>query len=205
MSEPSLLPSGSSALELRLATTCQGISDLHVPLRDLWNPNTCPLKFLPYLAWSFSVDRWDENWTEAVKRQVVRDAFYIHKYKGTISAVRRVVEPFGYLIRVLEWWKTNDPAGTFRLDIGVQESGITEETYHELERLIADAKPCSRHMLGMSIQLQVQGTATVGAACYVGDTLTIYPYLPESISVGGDVFTASAVHLIDTLEIFYGS
>ncbi|STH53201.1 phage tail protein I [Escherichia coli] len=34
----SLLPPGSTPLECRLAQTCSGISDLQVPLRDLWNP-----------------------------------------------------------------------------------------------------------------------------------------------------------------------
>lgn len=147
----SLLPPGSSPLERRLAQTCSGISDLQVSLRDLWNPATCPIRFLPYLAWAFSVDRWDESWTENVKRRVVQDAFYIHQHKGTISAVRRVVEPFGFLIRIIEWWQTGETPGTFRLDIGVQDHGITEDTYLELERLISDAKPCSRHMTGMSI------------------------------------------------------
>ena len=97
------------------------------------------------------MDRWDEGWTESVKRQVVKDAFYIHQHKGTTSAVRRVVEPFGFLIRIIEWWQTGEAPGTFRLDIGVQDQGITEDTYLELERLISDAKPCSRHMIGMSI------------------------------------------------------
>lgn len=46
----SLLPPGSTPLERRLAQTCSGISDLQVPLRDLWNPATCPVSFLPYLA-----------------------------------------------------------------------------------------------------------------------------------------------------------
>lgn len=50
----SLLPPGSTPLERRLAQTCSGISDLQVPLRDLWNPATCPVSFLPYLAWAFS-------------------------------------------------------------------------------------------------------------------------------------------------------
>ena len=42
----SLLPPGSTSLERRLAQTCSGISDLQVPLRDLWNPTTCPISFL---------------------------------------------------------------------------------------------------------------------------------------------------------------
>lgn len=197
----SLLPPGSSALERRLAEACSDISGLDVPLRDLWNPDTCPVKFLPYLAWAFSVDRWDESWTEDVKRQVVKDAFFIHQHKGTISAVRRAVQPFGFLIRVIEWWKTGDAPGTFRLDVGVQEQGITEETYAELERVISDAKPCSRHMLGMSINLQVSGTIHTGAGCYTGDVLTVYPYTPEIIEVGGAVLTGGAVHIIDTLRV----
>ncbi|MCW9227834.1 phage tail protein I, partial [Klebsiella quasipneumoniae] len=60
----SLLPPGASALERRLAQACSGISDLNVPLRDLWNPWKCPASFLPYLAWAFSVDSWDEEWNE---------------------------------------------------------------------------------------------------------------------------------------------
>lgn len=197
----SLLPTGSSALERRLAQACSGITGLDIPLRDLWNPATCPASFLPYLAWAFSVDRWDENWTETVKRQVIQDAFYIHQNKGTISAIRRVVQPFGFLIRVIEWWQNGDPPGTFRLDIGVLDKGITEETYSELERLISDAKPCSRHMLGMSINLQTQGNIYAGAGCYVGETLTVYPYTPEAITVGGNAWTGAAIHTIDTMRV----
>ncbi|WP_336855520.1 phage tail protein I [Pseudescherichia vulneris] len=197
----SLLPPGSSALERRLAAACSDITGLNVPLRDLWNPARCPVKFLPYLAWAFSVDRWDESWTEDVKRQVVKDAFFIHQHKGTISAVRRAVQPFGFLIRVIEWWKTGDVPGTFRLDVGVQDQGITAETYAELERVISDAKPCTRHMLGMSINLQVNGVISQGAGCYVGETLTVYPYTPEAIEVGGAVLTGGAVHIIDTVRV----
>jgi phage tail P2-like protein len=197
----SMLPPGSSALERRLAQACSGISGLNVPLRDLWNPDTCPVNFLPYLAWAFSVDRWDESWPESVKRKVVKDAFYIHQHKGTVSAIRRVVEPLGYLIRVIEWWKTNDAPGTFRLDVGVLDTGITEEMYHELERVIADARPCSRHLIGLSITLDANGTVPVAVASYSGDELTVYPYTPELISVGGPVYSGATVHLIDLTEV----
>ena len=201
MSNKTLLPPGSSTLERRLALTCSGISDLQVPLRDLWNPATCPVRFLPYLAWAFSVDRWDESWAESTKRRVVQDAFYIHQHKGTISAVRRVVEPFGFLIRVLEWWQIGEQPGTFRLDIGVQDQGITEETYLELERLISDAKPCSRLLVGMSINLQTSGTAYVGASSYIGEEITVYPYFAETIISGGAIYDGAAVHIADTMRV----
>ena len=197
----SLLPPGSSALERRLAEACGDISTVPVPLRELWNPDTCPEHLLPGLAWSFSVDRWDEAWPEAVKRQVVRDAYFIHRQKGTIAAVRRVVEPFGFLIRVIEWWQSGETPGTFRLDIGVQDQGITEETYQELERLIAGAKPVSRHLVGLSINLQTTGSVITGAVSYQGDELTVYPYFAEAISVGGPAVSGAAIHLIDEMSV----
>jgi P2-related tail formation protein len=85
------------------------------------------------------------------------------------------VEPLGYVINVTEWWENGDPAGTFRLDIGVLESGITEEMYNEMERLIADAKPASRHLVGLNILQDIAGYLYTGGVAYDGDIITVYP------------------------------
>lgn len=197
----SLLPVGSSELEIAAAKACAELSRTPIPLRQLCDPESCPSNLLPYLAWAFSVDRWDEKWPEVIKRQAIKDAYFIHRHKGTIGALRRVVEPFGYLIRIIEWFQNGGEPGTFRLDIGVQDSGITEETFYELERLIADAKPASRHLLGLNINLDTQGAAYVAAASYSGDTLTVYPYFPETITASGLDVVGAGVHLIDTMRV----
>ncbi|EPY7170958.1 MULTISPECIES: phage tail protein I [Klebsiella pneumoniae complex] len=179
----SLLPPGSSALERRLAQACSGISDLNVPLRDLWNPWKCPAKFLPYLAWAFSVDRWEETWTETAKRQAVSDAFWIHQRKGTVAAVKRVIEGLGYSMTLEEWWKVADPAGTFRLEIDLNEIGITEPMIYELERIIGDAKPVSRHISQLTLSLNVTALASIGSAFIDSEVITVYP--PEYVPDGG--------------------
>ena len=99
-----LLPPSASRMERVAARVCASLGEVPVPLRQLWNPWTCRADLLPYLAWAFSVDRWDEAWPINTKRKAVADAFYLHKYKGTTGAMRRVVEPFGFFIRVNEWW-----------------------------------------------------------------------------------------------------
>ncbi|MCF1588568.1 phage tail protein I [Klebsiella pneumoniae] len=177
----SLLPPGASALERRLAQACSGISDLNVPLRDLWNPWKCPAKFLPYLAWAFSVDRWEETWTETAKRQAVSDAFWIHQRKGTVAAVKRVIEGLGYSMTLEEWWKVADPAGTFRLEIDLNEIGITESMIYELERIIGDAKPVSRHISQLTLSASVYGAAYIGVGVVDGETISVYPpgYEPD--------------------------
>lgn len=196
-----LLPVGSSPLEVAAAQAAAEIARVPVTLRTLWNPQTCPIALLPYLAWAFSVDRWDFDWPEATKRSVVASAFFVHRRKGTISALRRVVEPLGYLIEVREWWQLDEEPGTFRLVVGVQDTGITDEMYQELERLIDDAKPASRHLAGLDISASVSGDCYVGACSYIGDELTVYPYTPELVTVGGEYYPASAIHLIDSVRV----
>ena len=196
-----LLPRNASALENAVAVASSQISEVPAPLRQLWDPETCPLELLPYLAWAFSVDRWSGDWPEKTKRDVIKKAYFIHRHKGTISALRRVVEPLGFLINVIEWWKIGETPGTFRLEVGVLNSGIDNEMYEELERLIADAKPCSRHLTGLVISLNINGPLYVGAANYLGDELTVYPYTSEVLTVSGEEFYSGAVHVIDTMRV----
>ncbi|EKL2662494.1 phage tail protein I [Klebsiella pneumoniae] len=175
------MANGSSLLEQRAAAACASIIDLSVPLRDLWNPWKCPVKFLPYLAWAFSVDRWEETWSETEKRQAVSDAFWIHQRKGTVAAVRRVIETLGYSMTLQEWWEVADPAGTFRLEIDLNDIGITESMIRELERIIGDAKPVSRHISQMTLGVSSHGAANVGISIFDGEVIDIYPpgYEPD--------------------------
>ncbi|MEZ0197382.1 phage tail protein I [Pseudomonas qingdaonensis] len=198
----SLLPLNSTPLEW--AVEAASVEDLQIALRTLYNPDTCPAHLLYQLAWAWSVDRWDEKWSEAVKRSVIRSAFYIHAHKGTIGALRRVVEPFGYLIEVIEWFQTvpEGVPGTFALKVGVSEEGISEETYRELSWLIDDARPVSRHMTGLAISLETVGAVYLGAALYDGDELDIYPPAPSDIEVTGSIGRGGREHTIDYLDIY---
>lgn len=185
------MATGSSVLEQRAAAACAVISDLSVPLRDLWNPWRCPVKFLPYLAWAFSVDSWDENWIEAEKRAVISEAFWLHQRKGTIAAIRRVVEKMGYSLTIEEWWEVADPAGTFRLEVDVNDIGLTEKILNELTRLINDAKPVSRHLTQLNIAAKVRGDIWVGSTLCCGEIISIYPadFEPEeNIIYNGVIF-----------------
>lgn len=172
-----LLPSGSSQLEKRAAEIGQIAVRNPIIIADLINPDRCPEPFLPYLAWSFSVDKWDENWTEAVKRIAIKQAFFIHKHKGTIGAIRRVVEPIGYLVELKEWFQTQPQgtAGTFSLTVEVSETGLSEQTHNELMRLIDDVRPVSRHIDNLTIAISPTGNMHGFIAQNCGEILTIFP------------------------------
>ena len=199
-----LLPGNSTPLERQAAIALAQIQRVPIPLRVLWNPDLCPVAVLPYLAWSFSVDRWDSTWSETTKRAAIRAAYFIHSRKGTVGALRRVVEPLGYLIEIVEWWQDMPEGvpGTFKLRIGVRDTGITEEMYQELTFLIDDAKPRSRHLTGLAISLETQGALNIGVAVYEGDVIDVYPPVQRDVEVTGYIGVVGREHTIDTLDVY---
>lgn len=201
-----LLPSNATDLERQAAEALAQIERVPVPIRDLINPDRCPVALLPFLAWAFSVDRWDSRWPEAAKRGAIRSSFFIHSRKGTIGALRRVVEPLGYLIEVIEWWQTEPKGvpGTFAIKVGVSDEGISEETYQELTWLIDDARPVSRHLTGLAISLETTGAFYIAGGLYDGDELDVYPPALRDLEVTGSIGRGGREHTIDTLEIAHG-
>lgn len=200
----SLLPLNSTQLERAIEVATDETTE--VPLRTLYNPDTCPAHLLYQLAWAWSVDRWDDTWPEEIKRSVIRSSFYVHAHKGTIGALRRVVEPFGYLIEVIEWFQTQPQGvpGTFALKIGVSDEGISEETYRELTWLIDDARPVSRHLTGLAISLETTGRLYLASSVYEGDEIDVYPPQAADIQVTGAVGRGGREHIIDYLDVYHG-
>lgn len=107
----SLLPINATPQEVALEQSTARISDVPTPLREVWNPNTCPASLLPWLAWALSVDEWNPTWTDDQKRNIIRSSVEIHRHKGTIGSVRRVAESFGLGLSIQEWWQKS-PQGT---------------------------------------------------------------------------------------------
>lgn len=204
MSNQQLLPHNTTPLERAAAEALAEIQRVPVLLRQLWNPYTCEPRLLPYLAWACSVDRWDPAWSTAAKREVVATSFYVHSKKGTIAALRRVVEPLGYLLEVEEWWQT-EPEGepaTFALRIGVLDTGITDAMYEELTRLVDDAKPLTRHITGLDLLGESRGKFHIGIGMYDGDVTAVYPFIAEETQVNGRFYVGMAIDSNDTTTVY---
>ena len=175
MSDASLLPSNRTPLEQALAQVSMEKPDLPNVLRRMISPATCPVELLPWLALQRSVDRWDPTWSEAIKRKVVKDSFEVHQRKGTVAALRQVVEPFADLIDITEWHQLEPKGepGTFSMSLALFESGLSEQGLVELERIIGDTKPISRHLVGLSITYSPKGELFLGGSIFTGDEMVV--------------------------------
>lgn len=180
MNNTLLPPSASSWMRSAEAATAK-LSGITVAIRTLWTPTSCPVDLLPYLAWALSVDRWDKDWPAARKIAAIQRSYWLHRRKGTRGAVRRVIEDMGFSATFAEWFDVGDEPGTFRLEVDVNDVGLTPKTLDELNRLIGDAKPVSRHLAQLTIATSGRGNAWVGASIFDGEIITVYPpgYMPD--------------------------
>lgn len=117
---------------------------------DVWNPDKCPKQFLPWLAWSVSVDEWDAAWSVERKRDIIRSSVAIHRLKGTKGAVRRALEAMGFGPEIVEWFENGGAVHTFDVEAyanDVFEAGFTigPELYNLVLRQIDHVKPARAH------------------------------------------------------------
>ncbi len=106
----SLLPPNASPLERALEKTTYSTYQLPLNISDAWDPDKCPEHMLPFLAWSYSVDTWNDAWPEQVKREQIKMSLDIHKRKGTVYAVKQAVKAFGSEA-TLRLWFEKEPKG----------------------------------------------------------------------------------------------
>ena len=66
---------------------------------------------LPWLAWAMSIDEWNENWSAASKRTMLKQSVAIHKHKGTVGAVKRALKALNIEFEFLEWFEQSDDFG----------------------------------------------------------------------------------------------
>lgn len=154
-----LLPPNSTALERNLAEVCHDAFDLS-SIRVMKNIDEVPAHFLPFIAYQKSVDYWDNNWQDTLKRQVIKSSREQHKIKGTAAAIKRALEPFGFEVKLVEWFQVepNLTPGTFNLELDLIGKSLDQEVYSEVNRLVADAKAASRHLANLTIAANPIGT-----------------------------------------------
>jgi phage tail P2-like protein len=139
---PSLLPPNASKLERDIEQVIACSLDLPLSISDLWDPFRCPLSLLPWLAWAYSVDQWADTWPESVKRQVVNDAFEIHRYKGAPYAVKRALNSLGIETSIIEWWepKGSQVRGTMQVNALVKDKGIELTDLIQISKALESSK-----------------------------------------------------------------
>lgn len=181
---PSILPPNHTAVEAALEQAIRkGKPDL-TPIAKLMNPDTCPADLLGWLAWTFSVDVWDANWSEMIKREVIRRSIAIHRIKGTVGSVRRALATISFRSDISEWFEHSGDPHTFRIDVfadDIFDAGfqIDAKLHALVTELIQNVKPVRAHFT-LRIGEKKGGTVTLRTASRqrVRERRSVTPVVP---------------------------
>jgi len=170
-----ILPPNATNLELNIEQSAtRAIEQMPVPIRDIWNPDTCPLHLLPWLAWALDVEQWQSDWPEAVQRSAIKASIDVHNHMGTKASVKQALNALGASITMTEWFEAGGAAHTFDLTawananlVQVGKPILDQSLYGTLLASINETKPARSHFtfrVGARFTDGIAVVATMGGA-----------------------------------------
>ncbi|GLO25421.1 phage tail protein I [Pseudomonas putida] len=98
----SLLPHNATLLERSLERAGELGVDPEI-IRGVADSARCPPNFLPWLGWALKVEGWDAAYIDTQRRELIHEAIPVHKTKGTVGAIRRVLKAIRVNAEFKEW------------------------------------------------------------------------------------------------------
>lgn len=153
-----LLPPTATSLAKALDILEERLFSLPVQMISK-NPATVDVGWLDHLAWEHSVDTWDSDWPEDIKRSVIAASTEVHRFKGTPYAIRTALAAFDVDTELMEWFEPEGvadglEAGSFRVTAyagrslyGVNENTIDNRMLHAMNAVVQRVAPVSRALV----------------------------------------------------------
>ncbi|WP_265822494.1 phage tail protein I [Geovibrio ferrireducens] len=163
-----------SALDSQISAFVQEINRLMIyPSID-----TQPHDVLNILAWQFnltSFDGWNTSMPIEQKREFIKNALELHRYKGTRWAVEKALEIIGHNTELYEWFEYSGEPYHFRVIVDSESAVLTAEELQKLTSYISAFKNIRSHMDTIEVNSVVSSPIYIAAALYDVDTTIVWP------------------------------
>jgi len=175
----SLLPPNASQLLRDLESVFGKSFDLPTLNRYVVNPDLAPSHILPWLAWALSVDDWSDNWSETIRRNVIKASVDIHRKKGTIGALKKALQAFNYTnIKVEEWFEYGADPYFFRVFFDVREPGFDVNILPQVQKVIESTKNARSHLESLRAYLSAEmGLVSIGSIIISKEVTSLNPVI----------------------------
>ena len=171
----SILPPNLGELERDLEAALARIGEVPIPTATLWDPWSCPLAVLPFLAWAVSVDQGRSVWPESVKRQVVASSLDVHRIKGTRPAIEQGLRDLGLDAELVEWFEADPPRQPGTFTINLKTSIESQDDYDAMVERVQSTKNTRSWLTTVALQRRVDLGLTLATATAQGNTLRLGP------------------------------
>lgn len=125
---------------------------------------------LVHLATRMHVDAWDGAWSDAQRRQAIRDSPGVHRFKGTPGSVGMAISVFAG-VRVQEWFEYGGQPYRFRLYL--DSRAVDDSFYADMLAAVRRVKNARSHLEAMRLERESVGVAGLIGVLHVGRYLTM--------------------------------
>lgn len=199
-----LLPPSATEYEQNIAEVNSQISDIDISsVNKLWNADTCPLALLPWLAWAEQVPEFSSDWSEATQRSSIKAIRSIRRKRGTAGAVIQALNALNLGVKLEEWHQQQPKGtpGTFRLNVELSDTGLTQEEQDSIERIVKYAKNTRSHWDVLNIIITQHGNVNYGSTLQSGDETTLYPLIITEIEQSMPALHAMTMYDVEKTTI----
>ena len=109
-----------------------------------------------------------KSWTDAQKRQSIREVVTFHRLRGTVGAVRRAIAPYG--ASAVEWFNDSPKAMPYTFNLSLDQGAASDATYSAIMTAIRRTKNARSHF---AFRTNVNGSLSWAGACVCGDIVSV--------------------------------
>lgn len=158
---------------------------------------------LSHLAYRFKVDFWDNGDSIQVKRDLIRNSIAWQKRKGTPGAIEDLLTyKTGGKAVVIEWPEYGGEEYHFKVNIDVQNQGVTGDIYDKVDALVNKAKNERSCFDSVTLSLTAKGSINYAPVEISAETTTIYPWRAKELKQSFKIILASGLHSIETIAVY---
>ena len=157
---------------------------------------------LDLLAYQFHIEGYDLATTIEEKRNLIKKAVELHRYKGTKYALLEVLKALNLEGDVKEWYEYGGQPYRFKVDINLKYQGLLPNAYDKLLNLINEYKNLRSHLEVLNVYATSQFTQYRATALLSGHDITIYPYRITEINLQTTQYRAIGYQSVITTTVY---
>lgn len=184
----------------------EAFSEIDLSILLVYLIDLVPAHILPHLADQFHVmglEGWEFADTELKRRDLIKQAIELHRYKGTPWAIEQVLVSLGMKGAVSEWFEYGGQPYRFKIDIDLSGQGLGLVDYEQLVSLVMKYKNkrSQLDMLNMGVTVQ-SPVPVIAGAMSLGETITVYPWSLTELKQSTSLYRAAGCWVVETVSIF---
>ncbi|MCD7779312.1 MAG: phage tail protein I [Candidatus Gastranaerophilales bacterium] len=135
-----------------------------------------PSDALPHLAEQYHItgnEGWLQALSETEKRNLIKSAIKMHRYKGTKYALEEIFNTLNIVGNVEEWFEYGGEPYYFKVILQITNRSINEETETKLRALINEYKNERSWLEELQFYLTSKSSLKLSAVCTSEETISV--------------------------------